>query len=475
MFRSIFKKLIMTYFIIILTTLSALSLFLTGFFMDYTFNVRTGHLIREAKALNEYIESFAFGRISKEYLYSHFRVIDRFLNTSIWITDELGYIWLPYSPLGEQEAVWVEQKLSDEEFGQVIRGGTIVKTGRFGNRFPNPVLTVGVPLTIAGEIRGGIFLHSPVDGIRRTLSDVNANLWRASLLSALVSIFLVYWIAKAISKPLIQINDISRELALGNFKQRVKVSSKDEIGQLAVNFNAMADSLEKLEQMRKNFVANVSHELRSPLTSIVGYIQGVIDKTIQPEDQVKYLAVALDESKRMNKLINDLLDLAHIESGQFPLNVSIFDINEKLRRALIAKEDMINRDMQRVEIHFEEEQCFVEADPDRIEQVIQNLVDNAIKFNKPGGRLFLKVWKHSGLVYVKIEDEGKGIPKEETAMIWDRFYQIEKSRSSRHEGTGLGLSIVKKIIEQHNQNIWVNSVVDEKTAFIFSLKSAKKA
>ncbi len=167
--------------------------------------------------------------------------------------------------------------------------------------------------------------------------------------------------------------------------------------------------------------------------------------------------------------------MEHIESGQFPLNVSVFDINEKLRRILISKEENINKNTQRVEICFEEEQCCVEADPDRIEQVIQNLLDNALKFNMQGGRLFIKTWKHHGKVYVKIEDEGHGIPKDEIPMIWERFYQIEKSRNSKNGGTGLGLSIVKKIIEQHDQNIWVNSIIDKTTAFVFSLKAGKKA
>ena len=474
MLRSLFIRLIVAYFVIILATLIALSLLLTSFFMEYTFNTRTRQLLREARALNEHVEMYALGWISREYLYNHFKVIDRFLNTSIWITDELGYIWLPYSPAKEQEERWMEQKLTEEEFVQVLKGGTIIKTGRFGGRFPNPVLTVGVPLDIAGDIMGGIFLHSPVEGIRRTLSEVYGNVWRASLMSAFLAIVLVYWISRVISKPLIQINDISREFALGNFKQRVNVTSKDEIGQLAENFNAMADSLDKFEQMRRNFVANVSHELRSPLTSIVGYVQGVIDKTIQPEDQSKYLTVALDESKRLSKLISDLLDLAHIESGQFPLSISVFDINEKLRRILVSKEENINKSTQQVEICFEEDQCFVEADPDRIDQVIQNLVDNAVKFNRQGGRLFFKTWRHHGKVYLKIEDEGLGIPKDEIPMIWERFYQIEKARNSKNSGTGLGLSIVKKIVEQHDQNIWVNSIVGDKTAFVFSLKAAKK-
>lgn len=169
-----------------------------------------------------------------------------------------------------------------------------------------------------------------------------------------------------------------------------------------------------------------------------------MDNTFDPEEQEKYLTIALEETERLNKLINELLDLSQIESGQFPLNIQVFDINEQIRRLIIAQEEKINVKEIDVEIDFQSDKCMVKADPDRIKQVIINLLDNAIKFNRHQGKILIKTWKNRGKVYVKIQDQGIGIPKDEIANIWDRFYQVEKSRSGRERGTGLGLSIVKK-------------------------------
>ena len=222
-------------------------------------------------------------------------------------------------------------------------------------------------------------------------------------------------------------------------------------------------------------MANVSHELKSPLTSMRGYIQGVLDHTISNEDREKYLAIALEETERMNRLINDLLDLSQIQTGQFSLDIKVLDINETIRRVLIAWEDRINEKGMDIEVDFDQEARLVEGDPDRLQQVIINLLDNAIKFTREGGLIKLKTWQYKEKVFVKVEDQGPGIPEDEIAHIWEPFYQIDKSRSRVKGGTGLGLSIVKKIIEGHGQNIWLNSEKGKGSAFIFSLRAAKKA
>jgi len=472
MFRTLFSRLMVTYFIIILVTLTILSLLLSTYFKDYIFNSRKEELIREGKELSPYISLYAMGLMDENSLYSIFQSIDRYKNTTIWVTDLFGNIWIPYSSTGENEK-WKEQKINAEEFVQVLKGNIITKIGRFGERFPVPVLTVGVPLVIRDRIRGAILLHSPVEEINTALYEIYRNIWLAAFISASLSVILLYWISRRISQPLTQMNEISKEFSRGDFRRRVKVTNRDEIGQLSANFNFMADSLEKLEEMRTRFVANVSHELRSPLTSIQGYIQGVLDGTISAEEQQKYLSVALSESQRLSKLINELLDLSWIESGEFPLNRSVFDVNEQILRILVAHEEKIEKKSMDVNIDFENQHCWVEADPDRIQQVIINLVDNAIKFNKESGTIHVKTWREKNTIFIRIQDEGIGIPKEDIDHIWERFYQVDKTRSPKRQGSGLGLSIVKKIIEQHNQKIWVESKLGEGTSFTFSLKAAE--
>ncbi|NMA95139.1 MAG: cell wall metabolism sensor histidine kinase WalK [Clostridiales bacterium] len=473
MFKSLFSKLVGTYFIIILITIVVLGVLLSGYFEDFIFSRRADELKDDITDLNPYIEMYAMGVLDQWHLYNYFKLADRYKNSTIWIVDDMGYIWLSYASSEEETDKWKEQQLTAEEFAKIMEGESIIKEGKFGERFTVPVLTVGVPFTIRGNIVGAIFMHSPVEEIEETIHETYKSIWLAAAMSAIISVILLFFTSKLISKPLKEMNKITREFAKGNFNRRVNIKSKDEIGQLAFNFNAMADSLNNLEQMRRNFVANVSHELRSPLTTIRGYIQGILDKTISAEKSNKYLSVALDETKRLNKLIDELLDLARIEAGEFPLNIITFELNELIRRVIISQEERITEKDIEVDIDFEREYFYVEGDIDRIQQVLYNLIDNAIKFNPKKGMLSIRTWDFEKTVFVKVKDRGSGIPKEEIRHIWERFYQVDKSRSSEDRGTGLGLSIVKKIVNEHGQDVWINSKLGEGTEFIFSLKLAE--
>jgi signal transduction histidine kinase len=474
MFRSLFSRLMVTYFIIMLITLVALGLFLSSSSQRHTIKSTEEELIREARELNRHYELYDKGWVSSEYLELICDGITRHDNTSIWVVrvvGDIGLLQFQYNPQGLKGEMEVAP-FSKDEIINVLKGNIIKNIGRFGDRFSVPVLTVGLPLRLDQKIKGAIFFHTPIEEINLILYGLYADIWKAIFLSAILSVILLSWISRRISNPLSQMSEVSRQIASGNYSKRVKVTNNDETGQLALSFNAMADSLERVEEMRRTFVANVSHELRSPLTSIRGYIQGILDKTFNPEEQEKYLNIALEETQRLSKLINELLDLSQIESGQFPLKLSVFDINEQIRRLIISQEEKINAKGIRVEVEFQEDKCLVRADADRIKQVIINLLDNAIKFNRSEGHLIIKTWVNKGKVYVKIKDQGIGIPREEIAKIWERFYQVEKSRGGLVRGTGLGLSIVKKIMDEHNERIWVNSKEGEGTAFIFSLEAS---
>ena len=471
MFRSLFSRLMVTYFVIMLITLITLGLFLSSALQKYTLKSTEEELIREAKELNRHYELYDKGWVSREYLQLISHGITRYEKTSIWVVrvvGDIGLLHFQYTPQGADEEMEVTP-FSKDEIINVLKGNMIKNIGKFGERFSVPVLTIGVPLKLDQQIKGAIFFHTPVEEIDLILYRLYGDIWKAVIFSAALSVVLLYWISRRISKPLSHMSEVSREIANGNYSRRVKVSNRDETGQLAISFNAMADSLEKLEDMRRSFVANVSHELRSPLTSMRGYIQGTLDGTFNPKDQKKYLSIALEETQRLNKLINELLDLSQIESGQFPLNYTDFDINEQIRQLLITQEEKINAKEIDIRVDFQEDKCLVKADIDRIQQVIINLLDNAIKFNRHGGLLHIRTWKNRGKVFVRIQDQGPGIPKDEIKNIWERFYQVEKSRSGLERGTGLGLSIVKKIIDEHQQRIWVHSKEGQGTAFIFSL------
>jgi signal transduction histidine kinase len=235
----------------------------------------------------------------------------------------------------------------------------------------------------------------------------------------------------------------------------------------------MADELNTLEQARRSFVANVSHELRSPLTSMRGFLDAMQDGTITGEEVPHYLGIVIEENNRMIHMVNGLLDLARIESGQYELNLDVFDINELIRRTLITFETRIGEKRLDVQADLSEDQCFVEADKSQIAQVLRNLIDNAIKFSPEGAPLFVLTASDKNKVTVSVRDSGCGISEADIPYIFDRFYKAEKAHTPKsHTGTGLGLSIVKHIIDLHKQSITVESKPGEGTAFTFTLKKA---
>jgi len=293
-------------------------------------------------------------------------------------------------------------------------------------------------------------------------------------IAVVISVLLVYIFSLKLTKPLKQINNAAKQIANGEFSKRLDIKSEDEIGQLAKSFNNMAVALENLENMRRGFIANVSHELRTPMTSIHGFIEGILDGTIPPEKQREYLTIVSDETKRLSRLTNDLLDLARMESGDMKLTYVTFNVNELIRRCIIKLENQIIMKNIQIEANFYEEPTFVYADKDSIERVILNLLHNAVKFVQDGGQVKIETVKLKSKVMVYIKDNGIGIDSEEINLIWDRFYKSDKSRGKDKMGTGLGLAIVKNIINEHGQEIKVESELGKGTVFYFTLNLSKE-
>jgi signal transduction histidine kinase len=300
------------------------------------------------------------------------------------------------------------------------------------------------------------------------MKNVLFVVWMSAFLAILISAFIIYYVSeKILIKPLGLINQTAKSISKGEFDKRVKIESDDEIGDLAVSFNYMADSLQGLEDMRKSFIANVSHELRSPMTSINGFISGILDGTIPEEKWLHYLNIVHDEIKRLIRLINDILDLASLESGEFSLQVGVFDINELIRQRVIKFEDKINKKQISLEVTLVGSKVKVKGDRDRIDQVITNLLDNSIKFVPIEGKIEIKTEMKEDRILISILNNGQSIPKDEIKYIWDRFHKADKARS-KGGGTGLGLSIARQIVNQHNQTIWVESG-NGGTKFTFTL------
>ena len=388
-------------------------------------------------------------------------------NSVILIIDSSGeIIFVSNKSLRNLEGTQVDERFLQE----ILKGNEISSRGNFGNLLSQTFLTLGYPIKYNTRIIGGVFMNTPIPELQRLSTEVYSMFLKAIGISAIIAILAIYYMSRRISHPLKEMRKAAREIANGKFDRRVQIKSDDEIGELAKTFNHMAEALGTLENMRKNFIANVSHELRTPLTSIAGFIEGIIDGTIPKEKHTHYLSVAKQETIRLTKLVNEILDLAKMESGESVINPREFDLSELIRRNIIKFENYINNKNLVMEVNFYEEQENVFADPDAIERVITNLLDNAIKFTPNGGIICVRTSEKDDKVCVSIQDSGIGIDKEDLSHIWERFYKTDKSRSKDRVGTGLGLAIVKNIILSHKQNIWVESCLNKGSKFTFTLQ-----
>jgi signal transduction histidine kinase len=353
---------------------------------------------------------------------------------------------------------------------EVMEGNVISVTGTLSGLYNEQKLTVCYPVGDESMIIGAIFMSSSMNSLNESISDVvNLTVW-GILISGFVAFVLIYYFSKSMSKPLRQMNDAAKVIANGDFEKRIEVNSLDEIGQLAVSFNNMAAGLEEQEISRREFIANISHDLRSPLTSIIGFLEAIKDGTIPHEKIDYYLTIVLDECKRMGKLANDLLDISKIQiTGELELIREDFELNEKIRGTLAQFETRIRQKGLHLNVNFAQSRTIVNADNEKIRRVLHNLIDNAIKFSPHGGQIIVETAVTDKKVFVSIKDNGKGLSEEEKAHIFDRFYKADSSRGMDKSGSGLGLSIVREFIKAHDEKITVNSTEGYGCEFVFSL------
>ena len=274
--------------------------------------------------------------------------------------------------------------------------------------------------------------------------------------------------------PIRKITKGADAYAAGNFDAKIDVHSNDEIGYLAASLNYMANELNSLEEDQRKFISNVSHDFRSPLTSIKGYIEAMLDGTIPPEMQEKYLKIILFETERLNKLTQSLLELNKYGSHGIMLDISDFDINHTIRMTVQTFEGVCTEKRISFNLILSGEELYVTADMSKIQQVLYNLIDNAIKFSHHDSAITIETTEKNDKVFVSVKDTGIGIPKESIKRIWERFYKSDLSRGKDKKGTGLGLSIVKEIIAAHGQNINCISTEGVGTEFIFTLPMKKE-
>lgn len=306
-----------------------------------------------------------------------------------------------------------------------------------------------------------------------TVSNLLSTVTKLFLFSASIPLLLmflfIYAMTYRLTKPLKLMSEASRAMAKGDFSKRIPVMSDDEIGELSVSFNMMTNSLSQLEGMRKSFVANVSHELKTPMTTISGFIDGILDGTIEPEKQSYYLDIVSNEVKRLSRLVESMLSMSKLELGEFALRPELFDFSELLCTIVISQEQRIEEKHLNITGLDSLTNISITADRDLLHQVIYNLVDNAVKFNRENGEINFTLTKEGKNLVFIIKNTGDTIPQKDIPYVFERFYKVDKSRSAAKNSTGIGLYIVKTIITAHSGTISVASKENEYTAFKITL------
>ncbi len=409
---------------------------------------------------------------TRAYLNRMAEKVNREFGAYIAVMDRGGDVMTNSRAMDVEDPEFMESLNTEEiteAFQRILAGETIRLRSEGGE---DPTFTVGVPFMMDNTVTGAVFIRTKAQRIEGGLAEILG--WAALLAAAvaLVSGVVVFLFVRRRMKPLKQLESAAATIAEGDFSVQVDEKQGDpELRELSGAFNTMTRKLRGVETGRREFVANVSHELRSPITSIRGFAEGMADGVIPEGEQPKYLRLVADESKRLSGLIDDLLALSRLERDDAKPEMTVFDVNEMLRRAVIRRMNGLEAKRIDVSCEFEKDSCMVKADSDRIEQVVINLLDNAIKFTPEGGKISLESAVKDGIAEITVRDNGCGIAPEDREKVFDRFFTADKAHTAG-KGTGLGLSICKRIMEMHGQGIRLLDT-DEGAAFRFTLEAVK--
>ena len=388
----------------------------------------------------------------------------------LWSDMTDARIWL----VGNNGQIILDSAGRGTGFSLTEAGGNILDT-TFSEKvylkeiMTEPVLSVTIPVIHEFVNKGYLVLTVPMSGIEsESIYYLDfANI--AYLIFQPVLLLVLLLIYRMTAVPVKRMAEAAKKFSRGNFKEPLKLKASEEYRELANTIQYMGDKLNNTDEAQRKFVSNVSHDFRSPLTSIKGYIEAIKDGTIPPELQEKYLDIVIFETERLTKLTSNLLELNSFDDNGIILHKTEFDINKMIKQIGLAFEGTFKKKKLVLNLVFSAKEQFVEADMDKIEQVLYNLIDNAVKFSSQDSYIRVTTEEKGSKVVIAVKDNGVGIPKESLERIWERFYKTDSSRGRDKKGTGLGLSIVKEIITAHEENISVVSTEGVGTEFIFSL------
>lgn len=424
---------------------------------------QTAHRIAESDLVRHNITS-----TNVESVQNTLSLAANYPDTIIWIINSNGQIIL-----STRKDISPDHPIDLDGFDPASWGSNYYQIGDFYGYFHDSRLSTIAPITEHLNIRGYVAVHYLMSDLYQSRSSL---LWIIQLLfviTYLMTAVLFLFYSFYIRKPLYAITKGASEFANGNLSYQIPVKSENELGYLASNLNYMADKLNRNGEYQRQFISNISHDFRSSLTSIKGYVEAMIDGTIPVEMQEKYLKIISYEAERLEKLTRGLLTLNELDIHKRMLNIQDFDINQTIKSTAASFEGTCTTRQILLELILSGQTLYAHADLEQIQQVLYNLLSNAIKFSPDHSTITIETTEKNGKIFVSVKDHGIGIPKSSLNRIWERFYKIDRSRGKDQKGTGLGLAIVKEIISAHGQHINVISTEGVGTEFIFTLEQAK--
>ena len=469
---SIYVKFILIYLVGALLSFIFVTEGTSRMIMNHMTTEKANLLYQEAALLStDYAEDYYRSQTaaSLETVHSHLNAIAIYLNADIWMIDIDGKVILKS---GEKLVFPNLSPYVIEQFDSTSFGTSYYMTGDFFGEFSEETLSVIAPINYNYRVRGYLVIHHEMSSIAAEKEHILNIMYITLAVLLLLALAILLFLIHMIYYPLKKIKKAASEYAVGNLSYQIDLNREDEFGHLADSMNLMARELNETEEYERKFIANISHDFRSPLTSIKGYVEAMMDGTIPVEFQEKYFNIVLFETDRLKKLTEELLTLNSFGTKRGMLDITTFDINAIIKNTAATFEGRCTARKISIELLFESKQQMVKADMGKIQQVLYNLLDNAIKFSNDNSSIVVETNIKYEKVFVSVKDYGIGIPKESQKKIWERFYKTDSSRGKDKRGTGLGLAIVKEIIQTHGEHINVISTEGVGTEFTFSLPKA---
>ena len=463
--KTLYLKFILAYFIFGVFGFSIVTAFVPSMTKEHLVREKAASMYSEASLIaNTYASGLYTSETDIETVKAQLDSLAVYMSANIRIINPSGRLVLDTNtPLNVEEVIMIA------DFDPTITGGSYYIIDNFFDSFEGDVLTVLAPITSNYKVKGYVAIHCSIADIDKSCNSLLNISYITLAILFLLSLIILIFFTEVVYVPLRKITYATEQYASGNMHYEFQVESDDEMGYLAASLNYMASEIARSEDDQKKFVANVSHDFRSPLTSIRGYLEAMLDGTIPQQMHEKYLQIVLNETERLTKLTNSLLTLNNLNTKGMLLDRTDFDINQVIRNTVTSFEGTCRKKTIAIEVVLTGDTMYVNADIGKIQQVLYNLIDNAIKFSHHNSVIKIETSEKKNKLFVSVKDTGIGIPKDDLKLIWDRFYKSDLSRGKDKKGTGLGLSIVKEIIHAHGEHINVISTEGVGSEFIFSL------